>query len=738
MAVHILGIRHHGVGSARHVREALERIQPDIILVEGPPEITEVLHHVGNPGLTPPVAIMVYNSADPRESTFYPFSEFSPEWVAIAFANENKIPVKAIDLPSASSFAWNQQQALQNQEPIPVPVDPMTVIAQSAGYTSGEQFWEHHFEYTSDEQHFESVQHVMSALRSEGLESSLDVENEFREAYMRQILQATQNEMYERIAVICGAWHGPALAGDFPANEDKKILKNLPKTKIKITCTWIPWTNDRLSMQSGYGAGILSPGWYKHLWDHPQDFEIPWLTKVAKMFRDKGMDMSTAHVIEAYKLARSLAIMRNQSFVSLQELNDAVLSVMCMGDHIQLELVRQQLIIGELIGNVPDEVPKVPLQEDFEATIKSLRLKLSAAPKQHDLDLRNENDLERSKLFHRLAILGIPWASSAYSRSKGTFKESWMLRWTPEMMIQLIDKAYLGNTVALAAQAILTERSKASQKVSEIAELIQKCIPAALFDELDELLLKINELSSISSDIMDLMKALPGLIDVARYGDVRKSDVSILSEIIHQLLIKVNVGLTNACYGLDETKSFEMFGNISALHHALKIYANPDEESVWLQTLHKTLDKSGINAVILGCICRLLLDAQEFDEPESSRRISVALSVQKNPVEVAAWLEGFLRGSGSILLYDQRLWNLIYEWVEALNRDTFLELVPLLRRTFSKFEFGERRQLGEKARHGLIHESAQKSEEVSDLDTDLAESILPTLQYLLNPQNLNL
>lgn len=733
MSVHILGIRHHGVGSARHLQQALEQLQPDFILVEGPPEITEVLHHVGNPVLTPPVAIMVYNSSNPRESVFYPFSEFSPEWVAVAYANTHKIPVRAFDLPASISFASREQESPESTPQLPVSVDPLTIIAQSAGYTSGEHFWEHHFEYTQDTDHFESVQHVMKALREEGLASALDHENTFREAYMRQILQEVQNEMYERIAIVCGAWHGPALERTDALKEDKKVLKSLPKSKIKVTCTWIPWTNDRLSMQSGYGAGIVSPGWYRHLWENPLEYEISWLTKVAGMFRQKGMDMSTAHVIEAYKLARSLAAIRNLAFVSLQELNDAVLSVMCMGDHIQLELVRQQLIIGDRIGNVPEEVPKVPLQEDFEAGIKSLRLKLSAAPKQYDLDLRNENDLERSKLFHRLALLEISWATSAYSRSKGTFKESWTLRWSPEMMIQLIEKAYLGNTISLAAQAILTKKSKESKMVSEIADLIQKCIPAALFDELDLLLIRINELSSISSDIMDLMKALPGLIDIARYGDVRKSDISILGEIIHQLLIKVNIGLTNACYGLDDQKSFEMFGNISALHQALKIYANEEELDTWLQTLRRTLDKQGINAVILGCLCRLLLDAQQFDENESSKRIALALSAQNGPSDVAGWLEGFLRGSGSILLYDQKLWNLIYQWVETLSRETFLELVPLLRRTFSRFEYAERRQLGEKARHGLAQETAASANSILNLNEELASLVLPTLQYLVNP-----
>jgi hypothetical protein len=42
-----------------------------------------------------------------------------------------------------------------------------------------------------------------------------------------------------------------------------------------------------------------------------------------------------------------------------------------------------------------------------------------------------------------------------HSRTKGTFKESWITEWSPDMMIDLIDKAFLGNTVQIAAQSII-------------------------------------------------------------------------------------------------------------------------------------------------------------------------------------------------------------------------------------------------------------------------------------------
>ena len=38
-----------------------------------------------------------------------------------------------------------------------------------------------------------------------------------------------------------------------------------------------------------------------------------------------------------------------------------------------------------------------------------------------------------------------------YSSSQGTFKEAWRLRWQPEYLVTLIEKARYGTTVAAAA-----------------------------------------------------------------------------------------------------------------------------------------------------------------------------------------------------------------------------------------------------------------------------------------------
>ncbi len=748
MPLTILGIRHHGVGSAKNVAERLKQLRPDMILVEGPPEITEALALIGHTDLKPPVSVMVYNTENPKQSSFYPFAIYSPEWVAAVYANQNGIPLRAMDLPAAIGFQIDalKQQAidesiekgieLESMLPI-VSRDPLSSLAEVSGYSSGEVFWEHHFEkyYQQgvENEHFEAVLLAMGALREQKKLSTLDTENVYREAYMREIIRKAQNELYTNIVVICGAWHAPVLQElNQSAKADTKILKALPKTKIKVMATWIPWTNQRLSIQSGYGAGIHSPGWFEHLWKISVEQDLRWLTKVAAVFRKKNIDISTAHVIEATRLAKSLAALRHFPKPSLAELDEAVLAVMCMGDTIMLNIVREQLVIGKRLGKVPAHIPKVPLQEDFERTIKGLRLPLTANAKVYDLDLRNENDLKRSVLLHRLAILEIHWAKRVGSRNKGTFKESWTLEWNPEIMISLIDKAFWGNTIQLATQQLIMQQLENENTVGKIAQLIHDTIPAELFDIMNLLLDKINELATISTDIQDLMLAYPPLVQISRYGNVRKTDIEMMQGLVRSLIIRISVGLPNACYGLDEANAERMFDRIAEVNDAVRLINTSDTDEIWLEALQKILSKSEVNPLIVGCVCRLLLDAQYLSEVEIDTQLSLSLSSANEPINVAAWIEGFLKGSGMILIYDQKLWALIYNWVTQVDENTFMELLPILRRTFSKFEYAERRQIGEKAKVGLhMQESTSKIGIQNQIDHERAKMVLPILQILM-------
>jgi len=768
MKLTLLGIRHHGVGSARYVRDALVQLQPDLVLVEGPPELDAVLTYLSSQDLKPPVAVLGYNPDDLQQAVYYPFAQFSPEWQALTWAVGQNVPTRMIDLPLSHSFALSQLKktaqvtADDDRKPDEVPeassvtADTTTIdepqsgpaqttslldLAQADGYDDSEAWWEQHVEQRYRESHaldhFDAVQQAMTALREY---AAPDEENDQREAYMRQLIRQAETDGFLNVAVVCGAWHVPGLT-PWPTSkkEDTKRLKGLPKASVRVT--WIPWTYDRLGWRSGYGAGITSPGWYDHNWQHPDDNGVRWLTHVAQLFRKNKMDTSTAHIIEAYRLAESLAGLRGFPRPGLVELNEATQTVLCFGDGVLLKLVEDELIVGKKMGRVPDDAPRLPLQVDFDELTRKLRLPQTAERKEYSLDLRKELDLNRSRLLHRLTVLGVTWGTRGTARTKGTFKEVWTLKWQPEMVLQLIEKAIFGNSVENAATAFLLDKSRQTNRINELAEWMQRAIPAELFGAIEQLLTRISELATVSADVLELMQAFTPLVDVSRYGNVRNTDLTVINQLIEGLITRVCIGLPNACYGLDNDSASAMLGQIRLVNEATRLLENDELRTLWTNTLHQLLLKAeglntgtsvpGINPLITGGLCRILFDAEQLSAAGTSTAFGLALSASQPPAHSAAWLEGFLAGSGLILLYDQTLWSLLYKWVADLPATHFSELLPILRRTFARFDPADRRQLGTKARQGVTATSPSMTDSEVPFNTGRAGQVLGIVRELL-------
>ncbi|NUP23675.1 MAG: hypothetical protein HOZ81_47990, partial [Streptomyces sp.] len=104
----LLGVRHHGPGSARAVRAALEAARPRVVLIEGPPEADALIPLAADEGMRPPVALLAHAVDEPGRSAFWPLAEFSPEWVAIRWALEHGVPARFIDLPATHTLAWGK------------------------------------------------------------------------------------------------------------------------------------------------------------------------------------------------------------------------------------------------------------------------------------------------------------------------------------------------------------------------------------------------------------------------------------------------------------------------------------------------------------------------------------------------------------------------------------------------------------------------------------------------------
>ena len=730
MSVSIFGIRHHGPGSARSLCDALQAQDPDIILIEGPPDANDLIALAADAQMSPPVALLIYLPNEPKRAVYYPFAEFSPEWQAMQFGLQRNLPVRFIDLPQSFQFALENEAKPDRVE---VRQDPLRWIAEAAGYSDSERWWDQMIEQRLDStESFAAIMELMSALREEVAKvDDLPPEprEDLREAYMRQSIRAAEREGFKNIAVVCGAWHAPVLQEMPAAKVDTALLKGL--AKVKVSATWVPWTMGRLTFWSGYGAGIESPGYYQHLWSVRDDVTVRWMIRVAQLLRGQDLDASSASVIEAVRLGHSLAALRDRPVPGLPEFNDAVRAVFCFGDDTPMRLIGEKLIVGELLGQVPEATPSLPLQQDLQREQKRLRLPPEATQQVRDLDLRKPNDLDRSRMLHRLRLLDIPWGATEYATGKGTFREVWRLQWQPEFAVAVIEANVWGNTVSSAATARARADADRLQELPPLTALVEDALLADLPEAIDHIMKRLEQVAALSNDIPHAMEALPALAGVLRYGNVRQSDTAMVQQVVNGLVMRIVIGLPNACSALNDEAAEEMYQRLVKVHSALLTLQDAELLSAWNEVLVQLVDQQELHGVIAGRCCRLLFDQKLLEASEVERRMGLAIAPAVDPAKSMAWIDGFLRGSGLILLHNDELWRILNEWVSSVKTETFPQLLPLLRRTFATFTAPERSQIGALTRRGGVGKSSASAGASTTLDEERARQVLPLVSQIL-------
>ncbi|MEU4163713.1 DUF5682 family protein [Actinoplanes sp. NPDC026670] len=757
MPERIYGIRHHGPGSARAVVRELDAHPPEVLLIEGPPEADDLVRWVADGGLEPPVALLGYAVDDPGKAAFWPFAVFSPEWQAIRWAVRRGVHVRFFDLPYGYRVppAAEASTAPEDAVPHPVtgagvsraavesapvpetgtadgpdgvdpagpvrPVDPIAELAAAAVYDDPERWWEDVVEHRGMPA-FEAVAEAMAAIREHAPEDPDDL---VREAFMRSVLRE-ERRRHEDIAVVCGAWHVPALTRKVAVKDDTALLKG--RRKGKVAFTWVPWTYGRLASWSGYGAGVRSPGWYHHLFTTGDDVVARWLVDAAGVLRAEGVPTSSAHVIEAVRLAEALATMRGRPLAGLAEVTEAAEAVMCDGEPLRSELIARRLVVGERLGTVPDDMPSVPLVRDLTAQQRSMRLKPEAAERHLDLDLRQDNDLRRSRLLHRLTVLGVPWGQRAATRrGTGTFREEWRLAWQPEFAVRLVEGSMWGTTVVAAATARVTRRAREAQTLAEVTELVETCLLADLAGAYPPVLAALDTRAALDTDVHHLMAAIPALARTLRYGDVRRTDVAGLATVTASLLGRVCAALPSVAGSLSDEAARQLRDGMDGVHRAVGLLDDEPLRERWLATIGSLASRPGLHGLPAGRLTRLLLDAGRLDGAEVRRRLRLPLTVGTPPAHAAAWVEGFLSGGGLLLVHDEALLSLVDDWLADIPADAFDSVLPLLRRTFGGFDPGERRAIGERIAGG----GPAQAGELAEIDPDRAAAPLATLSALL-------
>lgn len=254
--------------------------------------------------------------------------------------------------------------------------------------------------------------------------------------------------------------------------------------------------------------------------------------------------------------------------------------------------------------------------------------------------------------------------------------------------------------------------------------------------------------AALDADVGHLAQALPALARSLRYGDVRSTDTAALGKVAAGLAERICVGLPPACTGLDADGADQMRGHLDGVQTAIGLLTDGSEgpdnsgglRGRWAQVLLKLTERDSVAGVLRGRAARLLLDDGRLAEDEAARLMGLALSPGTEPVDAAAWIEGFVGGAsggGMLLVHDERLLGLVDAWLSGVSGDAFTDVLPLLRRTFAAYEPGVRRTLGELVRRGPAAEGQGRPAESgapgfgAGIDQVRADAVEPVVRLLL-------
>ena len=694
------GVRHLSPAAAFHLRKALDAARPELVLVEGPSDLTEQMKWLCHPDTQFPAAILAYTKTSPVRTILYPLAIYSPEVQAILWAHEHGVTCEFMDLPSSVFLAMQGEKEEESIQPTESVYEKLEILTGEEHDT----FWERNFEQCTD--YHAACNTFGSELRASGV---VEAENVVREAYMKRIiLDAVKDGIpEEKIFCVCGAYHVDGLKNNAPLTDAE--LKKIPKADS--TATLMPYSYYRLSTRSGYGAGNKAPAYFHLLWDAMngeglQSAASTYLVKLAAAHRKAGNIVSSAEVIEALRLALTLCQMRGSKFPCLQDLKDAAITTMGHGNLSELAVAFADAEIGKTIGYLPEGVTRTSVQEDFYRQIKKLKLDRfrSAELQQLDLDLREKLtvksqeaaflDLNRSFFLHRLRVLGIHFAAILRSKQeKANWGEYWELRWTPEVEIEVVESSLLGDTIEGAAAYALKERADQATSIDQAALIFQDAFLCGMPAAAAHALTVLQSLSVDSAVLTEVAATADSLSLVVRYGDLRKFDPQPVIPLIEQLFLRANLTLEDAC-NCDAKAAGAVTQAMDRLN-VLQLNHDFLGQEAWVSLLERISDRDDLNTKCSGFAMAILLERGIASEALLAKEVSRRLSPGVPADLGAGWFEGLAGKNRYSLITRLSLWRHLSEYLDSLDEDTFRRALVFLRRAFADFTPAEKSDIAE-------------------------------------------
>ena len=264
---YVLGVRHHGPGSARGgAWPSWTGSQPDAVLIEGPADADPLVRCVAADGMEPPVALLAYDADEPGARGVLAVSRSSRRSGRRCAGRSSTACSRPVLRPArrrGPRHRPTRRRTSRRSRTTRIPsedADVETVVRSDPIGAAGRGRRvrrpralvgrRRRVPARTAAAPFEAITEAMAALRAEPTPGTPDRDEHHearREAYMRhRAARGAARTARERIAVVCGAWHAPALTGPLPtAAADARVLQGHAEG-ARSAMTWVPWTHSRL------------------------------------------------------------------------------------------------------------------------------------------------------------------------------------------------------------------------------------------------------------------------------------------------------------------------------------------------------------------------------------------------------------------------------------------------------------------------------------------------------------
>ena len=535
-------IRHHSPACAMALRHLLREIKPAAVLIEGPADLDHLLPLLLHPNTRTPVAWLCQTTRDtppddadasdtsdaPDESetreeknrpqtrsSFFPFCDYSPEWIAVREGASLGASVALIDLPWHDK-AWLRDESDAADDDARSLMEErhyahsryLTGMAEKLGCVDHHELWDRLFELRAPDS-LQDWRGFFGDVFSWSAMARLDYEPEVleaelslpRERHMAAHIRRWRKEVSGPIVVVTGGFHTPELLASWAHTKPAARAAKRPAADAWL----IRYSFDRLDALNGYASGMPSPAYYQRVWEVLESgstdpfvtVALDMLTGFAQQTRaqDSTDAVSTALVQAAALQVVRLAALRGNDGPGRQDLLDAIRSCFIKGAIDQgtqgFTADLRHFLGGTRIGDIPPSAGSPPLIEDARRRARAAGVRLDdTTPRVLRLDLyRKPAHRERSRYLHAMAYIDAglgAWLAGpdflGNSRLNLLFEE-WRAAWSPLIEARLIELAVDGPTLESVCMArlrreerALGEQGRARSASAAVMLLLRACL----------------------------------------------------------------------------------------------------------------------------------------------------------------------------------------------------------------------------------------------------------------------